>query len=73
MQELVDGQSNILDNSTQQYGRDVSSPVKWHGGAASVRMSVLSVGALLADFNEAKGGQLGGDLVRLEDWDIAHD
>jgi len=73
MQELIDGQTHIFGNSTQQDGRDISSPMKQHGGAPSVRMSILLVGTFLPDFDEAKGSQPGGDLVRLEHWDIAHD
>jgi len=73
MQKLIDGQSNIFDDSTQQYGREVSSPMKRHGGASSIRMPVLSVGAFLTYFGEANGFQPGGDLVWFEDWDIAHD
>ena len=47
--------------------------MKRHGGASSIRMPVLSVGAFLTYFGEANGFQPGGDLVWFEDWDIAHD
>jgi hypothetical protein len=36
-------------------------------------MSILLVGTFLPGFDEAKGSQPGGNFVRLEDWDIAHD
>ena len=54
LQEIFRGKADILGNLSKQRRRDVPALMERDGRPASVSVSVLSVGASLANFDEAQ-------------------
>ena len=54
LQEIFQGEADILGNLSKQRRRDVPALMERDGRPASVSVSVLSVGASLANFGEAQ-------------------
>jgi hypothetical protein len=63
--ELFCRQTNVLCDLAQQGRRDVAPGVKWNRRPATVCMTELLVGALLANFRETQGLEKGNDFPWL--------
>lgn len=70
--ELVDRQSDILRDLSQQNGRNVAAAMNRNCCASAVGMSKLFRRAALAEFRKSEVFQNGNDSARLENRDIAH-
>ena len=64
-QELLNGQSNVLRDDTEQDGRDVPAGMKSDRCGAPIHVPVLRVGTSLADQDESKRFENGGHFSWL--------
>jgi hypothetical protein len=64
--ELFDSQADIARDLSEQRGRNVSTAVKRYGRAATIRVSVLTMGPALTGFDEAESFEQCRDLAGLE-------
>ena len=67
IQEVVERQTDILDDLTQNHGRHVSAGMVRNGGAASIGMPVLHVRATLPGQDKTQGIEDATHLTGLED------
>ena len=72
LEHLVDGESNIANNFSQECGRNIATSMEWHRRGSTISMAELFVGTALPDFDEAQYFQQSHDFARLENWDGPH-
>jgi hypothetical protein len=68
-EELVDGETDVSCNLSQQGGRYVSASMKGHRCAAAFSMSELLVRSALSGLNKAEPVEQRDDLARPQDRD----
>ena len=71
-EKLVHSQTDVLDDLSEKYGRDITSGMKGNSGTASVRMPELHVGPALTHVYKAHRFQYPDNLTGFEYRNIAH-
>jgi hypothetical protein len=71
-EKLLNRQSNILRDFSEEYRRDVFANMKWNGCGTTILVSVLTMRAALTNLNEPKRFKDGNNFSWLQNWDGAH-
>ena|ERR1700682_1101664 len=71
-EQLLNGQTNVLGDLTQQVWGNVAPAVIWDGRSATIGMAELLVRTALAYFNKPQSVENRNDFARLEDRNAGH-
>lgn len=73
LEKLIECETDVFGNLTEQDGGDISALMKWNRCAAACCITELLVRSALADFGEAEFDKNGDNFIWFEDRNIAHE
>src|SRR5450759_4375468 len=72
LEQIIDGQTDVLGDLAQKNRREVAASVKRHRSRATIGVAKLLVRTALAHLGKTERQQNGNNLARLENRDARH-